>query len=162
MRRITTLTLTGLLASLCLLVGSSAAQQPAPPASADETIPPAQRLQPEELVPLLTRTGSEKPLVFQVGPRVFYAEAHVPGSEYIGAGNSESGLQALKDRVKSLPHDRFLVLYCGCCPWTKCPNVRPAYQQLVSLGFTRVKVLYIADNFGKDWVNKGYPVEKGR
>jgi len=24
-----------------------------------------------------------------------------------------------------------------------------------------VKVLYIADNFGSDWVNKGYPTAKG-
>jgi hypothetical protein len=28
------------------------------------------------------------------------------------------------------------------------------------LGFTHVKVLYIADNFGDDWVNPGYPVTK--
>jgi len=130
------------------------------PAPEDDAIPSAQLLQPEELVPLLSRSGGDKPLVLQVGPHVFYAEAHVPGSEYIGAG--ETGLQALKERAKSLPHDRFVVLYCGCCPWKKCPNVRPAYQQLVSSGFSRVKVLYIADNFGKDWVAKGHPVEKGR
>jgi len=24
-----------------------------------------------------------------------------------------------------------------------------------------VRVLYIADNFGKDWVDKGYPIAKG-
>ncbi len=29
------------------------------------------------------------------------------------------------------------------------------------LGFTHVKVMYIAENFGDDWVNKGYPVAKG-
>ena len=142
--------------------GASGQQAPAAshPAPADDGIPSAQLLQPEELVPLLSRSGAGKPLVLQVGPHVFYAEAHVPGSEYIGAG--ETGLQALKERVKSLPHDQFVVLYCGCCPWKKCPNVRPAYQQLVWSGFNRVKVLYIADNIGKDWVTKGYPVEKGR
>jgi hypothetical protein len=31
-----------------------------------------------------------------------------------------------------------------------------------SLGFTRLKVLHIADNFGADWVDKGYPVAQGR
>jgi hypothetical protein len=31
-----------------------------------------------------------------------------------------------------------------------------------SLGFTRLKVLYIAENFGADWVDKGYPVDRGR
>ena len=23
-------------------------------------------------------------------------------------------------------------MYCGCCPWNKCPNIRPVYQQLSS------------------------------
>ena len=150
---------------LCVSFGQALAGQSAPPVPAvpaDDAIPAKHLMLPEELVPLLGKTGADKPLVLQVGPHVFYAEAHPPGAEYAGAGNSESGLQALRDRVKSLPHDRFVVLYCGCCPWKKCPNVHPAYQQLASLGFHNVKVLYIADNFGKDWVAKGYPVEKGR
>ena len=127
MRGTTALRMTALLALLCLVpVDARGRQAAAPPPSADDSIPAAQRLQPEDLVPLLGRSGTEKPLVLQVGPHVFYAEAHVPGSEYVGAGNQESGLQALRDRVKSLPHDRFIVLYCGCCPWKKCPNVRPA------------------------------------
>jgi hypothetical protein len=29
------------------------------------------------------------------------------------------------------------------------------------MGFTNVKVLYLADNFGADWVDRGYPVERG-
>lgn len=145
-------------ALLCASLGSAFGQPSGPAAS----IPEAQRVPPEELVNLLHSTGTEKPLVFQVGPHVMYAEAHPPGAEYIGAGALASGIQALQDRVKTVPHDQFIVLYCGCCPWTKCPNVSPAYQKLTSLGFTRVKVLYIATNFGADWVDKGYPVEKGR
>jgi hypothetical protein len=30
------------------------------------------------------------------------------------------------------------------------------------MGFTRVKALYIADNFGTDWVDKGYPAANTR
>jgi hypothetical protein len=30
------------------------------------------------------------------------------------------------------------------------------------MGFTNVKVLYLANNFGADWVDKGYPVESSR
>jgi hypothetical protein len=130
--------------------------------SADATIPAAQLLQPAELVQILRSSGKEKPLIFQVGSRVLYAEAHIPGSEYVGAAGQDSGLQALRDRVKGLNRDKFLVIYCGCCPWNKCPNIRPAYRQLYALGFTRVKVLYLADNFGTNWVDKGYPVTKGR
>jgi hypothetical protein len=29
------------------------------------------------------------------------------------------------------------------------------------VGFTNVKVLYISNNFGTNWVDKGYPVAKG-
>ncbi len=29
------------------------------------------------------------------------------------------------------------------------------------MGFTNVKVLYIADNFGANWVNHGYPTARG-
>jgi hypothetical protein len=63
--------------------------------------------------------------------------------------------------VQGLARNRFIVIYCGCCPWSDCPNVRPAYEALHSLGFTKLKVLYIPDNLGTDWVSKGYPVEKG-
>jgi hypothetical protein len=39
--------------------------------------------------------------------------------------------------------------------------VQPAYKELHDLGFTNLKVMYIANDFGKDWVEKGYPVSKG-
>ena len=32
------------------------------------------------------------------------------------------------------------------------------YDDLAALKFTHVKVLYIADNFGADWVDHGYPL----
>lgn len=130
--------------------------------SADEAIPSAKLMQPAELVQLLTASSAEKPLILQVGSHVLFAEAHIPGAEFAGAGGQEAGLQSLRDRVKGLNRNQFLVLYCGCCPWNRCPNIRPAYEQLESLGFTRVKVLYIAENFGADWADKGYPTTKGR
>ena len=150
------------LSTLLTVLSGRAVGEQAPPAVSANAIPSAQRMQPEELVQALRAEGRDKPLVLQVGPHVLYAEAHVPGSEHIGATSQKSGLDALRERVKAEPHDRFIVLYCGCCPWTKCPNVRPAYDELVSLGFQKVKVMYIADNFGANWVAKGYPVEKGR
>ena len=152
-RRLRTLRMASLLALLCVPLGNARGQQ----ASSAEPL-----MQPEELAQILGASSGEKPLILMVGPHSFYGEAHIPGSEYIGLGKEEAGIQALKDRVKDVPHDRFIVLYCGCCPWNMCPNVRPANQELASLGFTRVKMLYIAKNFGTDWVKKGYPVEKGR
>jgi thiosulfate/3-mercaptopyruvate sulfurtransferase len=126
-----------------------------------DAIPQAHLITPEELSKSLRSSNAKKPLLFAVGPHTLYAQAHIPGSEYIGAGSSQAGQQKLAERVKGLPHNTPIVIYCGCCPWGHCPNMHPAYQTLKSLGFTNVKALYIADNFGTDWVNKGYPVATG-
>ena len=151
-----------LLAVLCTRAHAQPISDASQTASAVAEIPAAELLQPEELVRILRSSGGEKPLILQVGSHVLYAEAHIPGSEYVGAAGQDAGLQALQERVKGLERNQFIVLYCGCCPWNKCPNTRPAYQQLHVLGFTRLKVLYLATNFGADWVDKGYPAAKGR
>jgi len=124
-------------------------------------IPASRLITPEELVKILRSSGTKKPLLIQVGSHVLYSEAHIPGSEYIGPASSESGPELLRKRVANLPKSQFIVLYCGCCPWSHCPNVKPADDALHAMGFTHVKVLYIANNFGADWVDKGYPVAKG-
>lgn len=124
-------------------------------------IPAARLIQPEELLKLLQDSKAEKPLMIQVGSHVLYAQAHIPGSEYIGPASSDAGVQQLRKRVEALPKNKFIVLYCGCCPWGHCPNVKPADDALQAMGFTNVKVLYIADNFGTNWVDKGYPVARG-
>jgi rhodanese-related sulfurtransferase len=130
-------------------------------AVAQASLIPMQRLvNPDELVKVLQAKG-EKPLMIQVGSHVLYSQAHIPGSEYIGPASSEDGVQQLRKRVESLPRGKFIVLYCGCCPWGHCPNVKPADDALHAMGFTNVKVLYIVSNFGADWVDKGYPVAKG-
>jgi thiosulfate/3-mercaptopyruvate sulfurtransferase len=124
------------------------------------SIPAVRQISPEELVKIL-QTAKQKPLLFQVGSHVLYAQAHIPGSEYLGAASTEEGVQQLRKRVKSLSKTTFIVLYCGCCPWGHCPNVKPADDLLRELGFTNEKVLYISDNFGTNWVDKGYPTAKG-
>ncbi|MFZ0339906.1 MAG: rhodanese-like domain-containing protein [Terracidiphilus sp.] len=139
----------------------AAGQWAAPSPSSASSIPTSELLQPEELNRLLQTPGAEKPLILQVGSHVLYSEAHIPKSEYAGAGSQDAGAQTLRNRVASLPRKTFIVLYCGCCPWGRCPNVGPAYKLLLDMGFTRVKVLYLANNFGADWVNKGFPVESG-
>jgi thiosulfate/3-mercaptopyruvate sulfurtransferase len=157
-----------LLAGLSILCANTEAQQTTAALqtqltpSADAEIPAAQLLRPEELMQILSSSGKDKPLILQIGSHVLYAEAHIPGSEYVGAAGAEAGLQALRERVEDLKKDQLLVIYCGCCPWNRCPNIRPAYQQLHALGFTHLKVLYLAHNFGTDWVDKGYPASKGR
>jgi len=141
------------LASFVLISAASAFQA--------SSIPTARLINSDDLVRILQSSKGEKPLMIQVGSHVLYSQAHIPGSEYIGPATSEGGLRQLRQRVGSLPRSKFIVIYCGCCPWSHCPNVKPADDALRALGFTNVKVLYIANNFGADWVDKGYPVAKG-
>jgi rhodanese-related sulfurtransferase len=124
----------------------------------DPEIPTKQLISPEQLNQLLK---TQKPVILQVGPKALYQQAHIPGAEYIGGTSSPEGIDALRARVKSLPKDTVIVVYCGCCPWSHCPNVHPAYKELRNLGYSNVRVLYIANNFGADWVDKGYPTAKG-
>lgn len=118
-------------------------------------------IQPEELARILQSQKGGSPLILHVGYRVLYLQAHVPHSEYIGPASEPEGIQRLRQRVQALSRTQSIVVYCGCCPWSKCPNVGPAYNELRAMGFRNVKLLYIADNFGKNWVDKGYPVAKG-
>jgi thiosulfate/3-mercaptopyruvate sulfurtransferase len=147
-----------------LASGGLASQTPAaraqPAAMPAAVIPAAAIIQPAALMRMLR--SAHKPIVLQVGSGIFYAEAHIPGAEYVGAAHTAAGLRALRARAAHLNKREVVVLYCGCCPWHMCPNIRPAYEQLRALGFTRVKTLYLARNFGTNWVAKGYPVAKGR
>lgn len=122
-------------------------------------IPHRDLLQPRELVSLMR--SPDKPLVLQVGSHTLYQEAHVSGAEYAGPAGQPEGLEALRQRVAGVKKNRFIVVYCGCCPWPKCPNIRPAYHALKQMGFTHVMAMYIADNFGTNWVQKGYPIARG-
>ena len=123
------------------------------------SLPAAVQMQPAELAAMVK--AGNAPLILQVGFNVQYQQAHIPNAKYAGPGNNDKGLLNLKSHVEALPRDTPMVVYCGCCPWDKCPNVAAAYKQLTALGFTRVKVLHIPDNFGADWVDKGYPVTRG-
>ena len=57
------------------------------------------------------------------------------------------------------PADRVLARPQRCGKHSRCPNVKPAEALLKQLGFTQVKVLYVAENFKTNWIDAGYPVE---
>jgi len=118
-------------------------------------------INPDDLLKIMQSPKGDKPLLIHVGSHVLYTQAHIPGSEYVGPASDASALQRLRARVEPLPRNKFIVVYCGCCPWTHCPNMKPADDALRAMGFTNVKSLYLANNFGTDWVDKGYPVAKG-
>lgn len=136
------------------------AQKPAQPQ--DELKPGSPYvMQPEVLATLLRASAGPKPVVLYVGPRVFWAQAHIKGAENMGPASRAENLEKLHARAASLPKNSLVVIYCGCCPFDHCPNIRPAFQELQKMGFSKVRALYLPKSFGTDWVEKGYPVEKG-
>jgi len=117
-------------------------------------------VEPKDLAAQLQGNGA-KPMLIHVGFAVMYRGKHIPQSVYAGPARSPEGLEALKKAVATAPKDREIIVYCGCCPYSMCPNVKPALEALRDMGFTHVKALMIPTNFAADWVDHGYPVELG-
>ena len=128
----------------------------APPGWSD-----ADMLEPKDLATRLADAKSPKPVIFQVGFGYQYRSKHIPKAIYAGPGKTAEGLASLRSAVAGLSKDQEIVLYCGCCPWHMCPNMKPAFALLRELGFKRVKALNIETNFAKNWIELGYPVEAG-
>ena len=124
-----------------------------------QDFPPGSILEPDQLAALLKNTG-DKPQVICVGFKFLYNTAHIPGSLYLGPARDEAGLASLEKWAGSAPRNKAIVLYCGCCPWDKCPNIRPAYTALKKLDFSQLKVVRMNQDFAREWVEKGLPTEK--
>lgn len=132
-------------------VGHAAGEQKPAPWTKDELLPPA------ELAKLI-EAGTAPPILCVAFP-VLYRQRHIRGSKLTGPTSKPEGIQALETAAASLPKGSDVVLYCGCCPFANCPNMRPAYETLKRLGFKRIKVLDIPTNMHTDWNSKGYPSE---
>ncbi|NDJ13092.1 MAG: rhodanese-like domain-containing protein [Acidobacteriia bacterium] len=100
------------------------------------------------------------PLLLYVGFPVLFRAAHIPGSVYAGPGSKTEGIEMLKKAVEGQPKNRAIIVYCGCCPWEKCPNMRPAFTALREMGYTNLKAMAIPENLKTDWTDKGYPIER--
>jgi thiosulfate/3-mercaptopyruvate sulfurtransferase len=120
----------------------------------------AEVIHPEQLALTLSRPVGLRPLVVCVGFPTLYQSAHVPGSILHGPARDPMALKELEAAAQAWPRDHEIVLYCGCCPFAQCPNVRPAFAALKRMGFRRLSVLYLAQDFAHDWVARGLPVEK--
>jgi thiosulfate/3-mercaptopyruvate sulfurtransferase len=123
--------------------------------------PSSQTLQPGGLAGELAGKNGTPPTVVYVGFHTLFAGGHIAGASFNGTASSEQGLADLKKWADGLPRSTNLVIYCGCCPFEKCPNIRPAYTALSAMGFKKLRVLVLPANFATDWVDKGYPIQKG-
>jgi hypothetical protein len=114
-----------------------------------------QLLAPEELAKIISNPQSEKPIIFSVGPG-----AVIRGSLDMGAAHEQANYEKLKRALEKLPKTADIIIYCGCCPFEHCPNIRPAFSLLNEMKFSNPRLLNIEHNIKTDWIDKGYPVIK--
>lgn len=119
-------------------------------------------LRPAEFVHQLNSPNrAQRGKVLYVGFRTLFAGGHIPGAVFHGTASTDKGLEEFTTWLEPLPRETPIVIYCGCCPFDRCPNIRPAYQALRKMGFTNARVLLLPTSFAADWVEQGYPMEKG-
>jgi hypothetical protein len=114
-----------------------------------------------DLAKEIARPEAMRPRVAHVGPERLFKSAHVPGAVHVGEASDAAGLDAIARWLGALPRDADVVLYCGCCPYANCPNIRPAYSKAVAIGRTSVRVLDLPTTLKADWTDHGFPVEAG-
>jgi hypothetical protein len=119
----------------------------------------SQALTPDDLARWL-RDPASRPVVVHVGPRSLFRAGHIPGALYLGAASDKEGLAGLRRWARTQRAATPIVIYCGCCPFEVCPNVKPAFEALRDAGVTDVHVLVLPTGFGADWVDKGFPVDR--
>jgi hypothetical protein len=134
-----------LLATLCLCQESSTAWHQ------------SELIEPSALSKALD--SSDPPYVLCVADAVAYRTRHLPKAIFAGPAGKPEGIDLLKAAASAFSKDDNIVIYCGCCPLNKCPNVRPAFTALKDLGFTHVRVLEVMTNMQTDWYGRGYPAE---
>jgi thiosulfate/3-mercaptopyruvate sulfurtransferase len=113
---------------------------------------PNQLLAPADLAALINHPGKKQVVIFSVGPG-----ALIKGSRDMGPAHEKENLEKLKQALGSLQKDRYIVIYCGCCPFEHCPNIRPAFILLNQMKFSDAHLLNLENNIKTDWVAKGFP-----
>lgn len=119
----------------------------------DEPWRPDQLLEPADLAATITNSDAVKPLIISVGPA-----ATIKSSVGVGPASEAENVAKLETLLRKESKGRAIVIYCGCCPFKNCPNVRPAFTKLNEMGFKNHKLLNLPKNLKTDWLDKGYPV----
>lgn len=138
----------GLMLSVIFLSSYINQQQP-------ETWTKDQLLEPSDLAKTMNNPKEKQPFIICVGPG-----AVIAGSVNIGPAKDKANQDKLKAFLSKLHKDASIVIYCGCCPFDHCPNVRPAFAIINEMKFTRAKLLNLSHNIKTDWIDKGFPQEK--
>jgi thiosulfate/3-mercaptopyruvate sulfurtransferase len=113
----------------------------------------SQLMSTKTLADLINDPKADKPLIINIGP-----QAVIKGSVDVGPGKEKDNIKKLEKMLSKEDKNREVVLYCGCCPFDKCPNIRPAFSLIKEKGFARAKLLDVPKNIKTNWIDQGYPV----
>lgn len=116
---------------------------------------PQQLLAPADLAKVLNNPKAPQPIIYSIG-----MQAIIKNSIDVGPAMRAENLNVLKQKLSKLSKDAQIVVYCGCCPFSRCPNVRPAMELLRSMQFTNYKLLNLPQNVKVDWIDLGYPMSE--
>lgn len=108
----------------------------------------------KELSDKIQTNAKDKPVIFNVGPM-----DNIKTAVFVGRGTSATCVEKMKSTLSMESKTKPVVVYCGCCSYASCPNIKPAYDALLAQGFKNVKVLELPEGIKPDWVAKGYPME---
>jgi hypothetical protein len=114
-----------------------------------------QLIAPDQLAAMIKTGSGDKPVIFNIG-----AVEDIQDARHIGPVNNAAHLEAFTRALNNLSRNAPLIIYCGCCPFTKCPNIRPAFAQMQKMGFSNIKLLNLETNLKTNWIAKGYPMAK--
>lgn len=109
----------------------------------------------KDLAEKIKTNAKDKPLVLNVGPMEL-----IKGAVDVGRATSVTGIEKIKSTLSMENKNRTIVVYCGCCSYASCPNIKPAYDAVISAGFKNAKVLELPEGIKPDWVAKDYPMEQ--
>lgn len=121
--------------------------------SQSEPWTPDQLMQPEKLAAIINDPAAAKPLIISIGPVDL-----IKGAIRTGPAKEKENLKGLRKLLSKEEKKRDIVIYCGCCPFKDCPNIRPAFSLLTEMKFTNHKLLNLPRNLKTDWINHGYPM----
>lgn len=114
-----------------------------------------QLLAPAVLAEKLSSGKAANTYIFNIGP-----SGKIKNSITIGATQEAKNIALLKKKLAQVPKNSEVVIYCGCCPFQHCPNIRPAFMLLNEMKFTNARLLNMPKNLKVDWIDKGYPMQK--
>ena len=137
-----------LLSVMVLGVGFVSAQTSTKPWTDDQLI------EPETLANILRNPKVQQPIIYNIGPM-----ENIKGAINIGPTKDKNNLDKLRQALSTVPKDKTVIIYCGCCPVRVCPNIRPAFELLKEMKFTKPRLLNLEHNLKTNWIDQGFPMQ---